>query len=187
MKPKKTSLVNPGVLLDALQGLFLKISAILLWLRIRRKPEGEKEEVSPDISVPLARHLEKITPADSAADIGKPGASATPGGRKEAKQAGSLPKPEDESGSGFLGTLTKYFKRRGKTIDAQPHVADKLQKSAQEHIRSAARFARAGNKNAAEMHVELANNAVKDAAQYMPVTQYEEFKKEIDVQIKDIN
>ena len=186
MKPKKTLLAGPGALLEILRGLFFKISAILLRLRMRGKPDEEKKVSSPDISAPLARKLEKITPADNAAGIGKPGAPAVPG-RKDAKESGSMQKPEDESGGGFLGTLTKYFKRRGKNTGIQPHAAEKLQKSAKEHIRSAARFARTGNKNAAKMHVELANSAAKDAARYMASAQYEEFRKEIDVQIKELN
>ena len=68
----------------------------------------------------------------------------------------------------------------------QPHVSHKLQASVWEHLNTSLRLARQGEVQTAKFHADVANNALKEAARYMPEDEYAEFYGQVEKRLKEI-
>jgi len=121
-----------------------------------------------------------------------------PQGAGSGAAAGSDPGPQDPAfeaqEADFLGErkklfedLSNWWKRRGSSTPImEPYMGEKLQKSAMEHINRALRLAKLGNADAAAVHAELAESAVKAAAQYMDEPEYGVFKAQVEERLEKL-
>lgn len=86
-----------------------------------------------------------------------------------------------------VGELSRYFKTRKKGSESNPEIKEKLKSSIWEHINSSVQCALKGDKNNAKMHVDIANYAFKEIANYMPEEQYAELTEKINKRLDDLN
>ena len=68
----------------------------------------------------------------------------------------------------------------------QPPVSHKLQASVWEHLNTSLRLARQGEAQTAKLHADVANNALKEAARYMPKDEYAEFYGQVETRLKEM-
>lgn len=168
-------------LLTELQHLWHQLR-VLFWARrldgdkarqARAEDHGGWRPLSDYIDVDT--EAEQVPPGEreGAADSG---ARATPAmGRK---------KPFIFRTLGIFDDLSRYLRRRGRRTSLQPRLADKLKKSTWEHVRTAALAARNGNRAKAKLYADLADNAMKEAARYMPADEFRVFRQEIEDTLK---
>lgn len=86
-----------------------------------------------------------------------------------------------------LGELSAHLKNSHNYSGVSLNTGDKLMQSTWEHFHAAIRLARQGDVDAARLHVELTNNALKEAAHYLPEAVYSRFSKEVMEALEDIN
>ena len=162
-------------LIGDLRALYEKISVLRLRSRMESRTPGRPSAEDVDIAGPLKTYIET-----TAADGGESGAFLD-------TDSGSDGLVEQESDAGFLGTGRRLFGDlsnwwrlggRGSRI-MEPHMAEKLQKSATEHINRALLLGKQGKVGAAKVHADLAESAVKAAAQYMGEAEYQAFKAQV--------
>ena len=67
------------------------------------------------------------------------------------------------------------------------HLADKLQRSVQEHVFAAHRYARSGQGSIAKLHADLVTNALNTLSHYMTVDDYSRFVVMIDKQLHSMD
>ena len=82
--------------------------------------------------------------------------------------------------------LSRFFGRKETGSTLQPHVSHKLQASVWEHLNTSLRLARQGEAETAKFHADVANNALKEAARYMPKDEYAEFYGQVDKRLREI-
>ncbi len=162
-------------LISDLRALYAKISVLRLRSRMetRRSQSGSAADV--DVAGRLKTFIGNATPEDTESDA----------------QAGTKSDSEgptfEEQVADFFGEkrqlfedLSNWWRQRGSgTPVMEPYMGEKLQKSAMEHINRALRLAKQGKVKAAEVHAELAESAVKAAAQYMEEPEYGAFKAQV--------
>lgn len=71
-------------------------------------------------------------------------------------------------------SLSFYF-RSAKAQEKDPSTAVMLRRRIWEHVHSARRLARKGDKHSATMHADIASEGLKTLAHYMPVNDHAEF------------
>lgn len=88
-------------------------------------------------------------------------------------------------GSMTLNGLSIYLKKQ-QAQENDPHMSIKLQRCVWDHVHSAHRFAREGDRNTAKLHADIACNAIKALSHYMPAEEYSDFFNEIGNQLQPI-
>jgi len=94
--------------------------------------------------------------------------------------------PRQGDGSMLSMTLNglSVFLQQQKLKSDNPHMAEKFQQVIWEHVHAAHRFARQGDARTAKLHADIANNAIKSLAHYMPVEAYEVLCNDIRQQLQ---
>ncbi len=164
-------------LIQTLRQVYFRVSSSLLQRRMDRTKLGGGDTSNINIAEPLRKHIDILT-AQKSSDSGY-----------EVDEAGALhPENTDISdtaratgeattrGGWSFNDLATWIKKRGGLPVMEPHIAEKLKNSARQHINEALRLARQGKNEAAKVHAELAENAVKTAAHYMSEDAYHDFK-----------
>lgn len=76
--------------------------------------------------------------------------------------------------------LSRYFKSASGSAELHPDIENKLEHSTWEHIHTAMRQARSGNKRGAKMHVDIACSACRELAHFKNAEQYQSFLIEVE-------
>jgi len=76
--------------------------------------------------------------------------------------------------------FAKHLQQRKSISVTQPHMGDKLKKSAWEHIHSAIRYAKQGKADTAKMHTDIAGHAIEEAGHYLNDEEYSELVYQIE-------
>ncbi|MCB1752095.1 MAG: hypothetical protein KDI74_10250 [Gammaproteobacteria bacterium] len=165
-------------LLDSLQALYAKMSALIINKRINSYRKEGGAQLDTEILSALYDIVEKTPAAQSPrADNGdgRPateaeGASTGESHRSpEVRQPGTAPATQHSDLSNHLHT------NLSKTADSE-HLGAKLKTSAWDHIHTSLRYVREGNAELARMHAGLANEALHQASHHMSDTEYVELK-----------
>ncbi len=172
-----------GGLLEALKSLYRRISARLWHKRLSSAtgPTSAGEE-SAAIHRLLTPHLEESAEQYTQASS----ADAPKGHGVAADTAATSTKAINPSKPGFFKSLARHFGRRHAVTDLQPHLAEQMQAKTTEHVNKALQLARRGNMQGAKVYVELAEQAMKTASQYMDKQVYATYKGEVERRLKDI-
>ncbi len=174
---------NLSGLLEALKSLYRRISA-RLWRKRLSAATGpiSAGEESAAIQRSLTSHLE-----ESAEQYEQASSAEEPIGHGLAGDATAIStKAIKPSKPGFFKSLARHFGRRHAVADLQPHLAEQMQAKTTEHINKALQLARRGKAQGAKVHVELAEEAMKTASQYMDKQAYATYKEEVERRLKDI-
>ncbi len=170
-------------LLETLKNLYGEVSAKLWHKRLSAAsgPISTGEE-SAAISSSLTPHLE-----EHAVDHEK--FTSSGGSNEDAVPVAATPRSSKIATPPKLGlfkSLAKHFGRRHPATGLQPHLAVQMQAKTKEHINRALQLARRGNAEGAKVYVELAEQAMKTASQYMEKQDYATFKAEVENRLKEI-
>ena len=77
--------------------------------------------------------------------------------------------------------------RRTAAPAAQPRVGEQLQRRTLDYINNSLRLARYGDKAGAKLNAELAENAMKTAAQYLPAAEFHEFRHRVEERLHNLD
>jgi hypothetical protein len=176
--------VNETKLLSILRMLFSRIMTLHIKIMSRFNREHANACMTPGIVTPLCECIEKL--ATNAADNRKDGANSQGKGtgNNVSAHASSTPLPPSETG---LGELSVYFRNMHKHSAVSLNAGDKLIQSTWEHIHASIRTARQGDIKTARLHVDLANNALKEAEHYLSAPVFSSFTQEVLKVLNQIN
>lgn len=175
-------------LLRALKKLYFKI--MTLYMNFRSGAfRGQESGGGPNIVLSLSKCIDKIA---SEAVVNRPGTAAphlvaagnVPGGDIVLDHASSLSVPS--SGMG-VGELSVHFRNSHIHSALFCDVGERLISSTWEHIDASLRTAREGDVKMAKLHIDLANNAFKEAARYLPAPLYASFSQDVKKALEQIN
>jgi len=170
-------------LLETLKNLHRRVSARLWHKRLSAAsgPISAGEE-SAAIRSSLTPHLE-----EHAVDFEK--FTSSGGSNEDAGPSAATPRSSKVTSPpklGFFKSLASHFGRRHAVTGVQPHLAVQMQAKTKEHINRALQLARRGNAEGAKVYVDLAEQAMKTASQYMEKQDYATFKDEVESRLKEI-
>ncbi len=171
-------------LLKSLKHLYSKMMGLHAEARARSSLNLSNKAGSQNIVTPLSECIDKL----AASAVNNP-ANVT-----------NLQIPEKENHShdhtsisrepfygNELGELSTHLKNSHKYSGFSLNTGDKLMQSTWEHFHAAIRLARQGDVEAARLHMELTNNALKEASHYLPEPVYARFSKDVMKALEDIN
>ena len=165
-------------LLQMLNNLFSRIS--LLDLEKRKQSYRPHTGAQHDISERLSRHIDSIV----ASHVAKPPASVKDDERPEAEPASvpahKQPVTAPSSSGTTISEVSDYFKSKASSADSAGYLGDKMVSSTWTHIHSALLYAHQGDATKAKLHMDIANQALKEAAHYMNDDEYNQFVEEVE-------
>lgn len=86
-----------------------------------------------------------------------------------------------------LGELSLHLKDSHRYSGVSHATGERLMQSTWEHFHNSIRLARQGDVEAAKIHAELTNNALKEATHYLSETVYFHFSNDVMKALEDIN
>jgi len=153
---------NIKTLLLALQKLYSRMASRVLHHRMSSTRKASPAETEHDIAAMLSDHISELA-ATSESNI------------KDGIPSQASPSTSTPKASGKLSGLAKYFRRRPSTPLMQRHVGAKIKKRARDHIYSSLLLASEGDAEAARIHANIADLAMKESANYMSAEEYATF------------
>ena len=163
-------------LIDELRNLYQRVSSVWLEQRLERGANGGGDASDLTLAKQLYDHIDTY-PADTIPETVSSTVSNDPAGSDEippARTVGANP-PATETPL-TANDLSDWISHAARESVSERHIADKLEATARSHINSALRLARQGKKQEAKIHADLAENAVKTAADYMSAESFQSFK-----------
>ena len=170
-------------LLRALHQLYAHVGFLHVQKKLQRHRGGSLQIKKYDISPQLHEHIGRL------AETARPSETCSLPVRKQLAPRTSAKHTPSRSLnlSSSMSEHVKNFFRRDRHITAvDRHVGDKLKTSAWNHMRTALRMARQGQLNSARIHANIAAQAVREVAHFVPEDEYEVFSKEIESSLKEI-
>ena len=162
-------------LLKTLKELYNQLGALMAKIRFRSYHSSIKADNTLNITSILNEQIEKlgsesvITASNEETDekiIQQPDGYV---GESEAKEQSVI---KHKNISGVESDFAKHLKLKKSSAVSQPHMGDKLKKSAWEHIHSAIRFAKQGQVDKAKVHADIAGHAIEEAGHYINHEEY---------------
>ena len=174
-------------LLQDLHKLYYKLCAIDLHKRMNLYHRNAGVHEVPDISKSLSKNFDKLAPTSkpnpaanaSSIKIIMPKKPATP---DKAKHPSSQPRGIIKAVSAFIRPQ-KIFTNI-KTSD--PSMGGKLKDSTWTHLHAATLHARQGDTVNAKLHAGIANDALKEAANYLTEDDYKVLCEEVSRVLKEL-
>lgn len=181
--------VELTALIDVLDKLRIQVSSILASNRMHpsRPPAGAVGGVS--IADTLKGHIAKIAQERKAVPIAPsqpdPQSPQTdpedlPGDIADTEQSGI----EQGSTNQHIDPVLSQTNRKGSAHEPHSNMSEQMQAKTIEHIKKALRKAKQGDNEGADMHAELAENAMKIALEYMSEDEYGIFREAVDTQLR---
>lgn len=179
---------DDNALLEALQSLYSQIVSLVLGQRMHRAASGTRTVTPPDIGDSLSAYIDKVSKtkpqqpkpqSDQAVSMQPTSTSAPP----LATHGDEILEPPTHIPS---DGLSRHFRATRKGSALQPHIGDQLRNRVWEHIHEAVRTAHDGDAKAAKLHVEIANSALKEAAQHLSGEDYQAFVAAVKDRISEL-
>ena len=174
-------------LLQDLHELYYKLCAIDLRKRMNLYHRNTGAHEVPDISISLSKHFDKLAPTSKPSRAGSASTTKTvapqrPSRTDNANQPSSQPQGIIKAVSAFIRPQ-KIFTNI-KTSDK--YMGEKLTDSIWTHIHAATLHARQGDTFNAKLHAGIANNALKEAANYLTEEDYKDLCEEVSKVFKEL-
>jgi hypothetical protein len=166
-------------LISDLRQLYFTISSLIIRRRMDHRELGGGDTSDITVAGSLKSHIE-ITNNQAPQEFGNSTdlPVISPPQQLDAPRAGNTSVTGNALvGAGFFKELSNWLKNRNSVPAVEPHIAEKLKASAEEHINKAISMAKQGKLEAAKLHADLAESAVRTAADYMSKDDYQDFKK----------
>lgn len=158
-------------LLEALKRLYLKIVSRYVDQRQTAYHSTADGDLHQAITTALERRIESLS-ADGKAAVAAPAGDAGASAKHANHSPGGDWVPVEH---GVANDLSRHFEQTHTGSTFLPEVGEKLKKSTWEHIHAALRSARQGDAKTAKLHADIANNALREAAHYLPPQDYTSF------------
>jgi len=176
-------------LLRALQKLYSRITSLVLHKRMDSYREEAGSVADHDLATLLSDHIDSLAvpgPANSGKtqhQVSEPNVqSATedlaPGRHHSDHQVSIV--------SRTFNGLGRYFKSGRTQSVLDPELSKKLKESTWSHIHTALRLARQGEAGTAKLHLDIASQALKEAAHYMSREEHIAFTVEVQEKLGEI-
>ena len=174
-----------AALIELIKGLYSRVVSLDLKKRMSAHQQGGAADAGHDIATTLAEDIEKLAGSNSSA--ANDTASGTDS-RPVQRRSRSRPRIDRKNPQSTrrVTELTRFFKEAVNGSTLQPHVGEKLKASVWEHIDTSMRLARKGETVSARLHADVANNALKEAARYMPKEDYNAFYAQVKKRLQEI-
>ena len=168
-------------LISDLRHLYLKISSLIIRSRTDHRGLGGGDTSDITVAESLHSHI-KISnnqaPLESGNSTDLPVISP-PEKSDVPRAADASVKGNGMVGEGFFKELSNWLKNRSGVPVVEPHIAGELKASAEEHIHKAIIAAKQSKVEAAKLHSDLAESAVRTAADFMSKDDYQDFKRDV--------
>jgi hypothetical protein len=171
-------------LLETLKQLYSRIMGLHAEARARSSLNRGNTGSSQDIVSPLSITIDKLAARALYNPAVTPN-SQNPELENHPHDHASISR--ESSSRTELGDLSVHLKNSHRYSGVSLNTGDKLMQSTWEHFHAAIRLARQGDVDAARLHVELTNNALKEAAHYLSEPVYSRFSKDVIKALEDIN
>ena len=170
-------------LLASLKQLYSRIMALHADDLARSSHNHSNTDSSQDIVSPLSECIDKLAANAVNSPVDASGSQIS----ELENHSHDYPSISREASSGVeLGELSGHLKDSHKYSGVSPGTGEKLMQSTWEHFHASIRIARQGDVKTARLHAELARNALKEAAHYLPEPVYSRFSEEILKALEDI-
>lgn len=176
-------------LLEAVQTLYWRVRALLLESRLRPTEQTASPPRKPDIDAALGDYIQRTVSErqdQGSAGVGETERPAAPASKEKPAEVRRRGEEAATAPPGVLAGFSKYLRRRSRAATMGPHLAEKMQQRAWEHITSAIKLAQQGKEDEAKLHAELAENAMTEASRYMAEVQYDAFEKAVKEKLRTI-
>lgn len=160
-------------LLRSLHKLYSKVGFLHLQKRLQRHRRGPQGIKQYDISELLGKHVDRLTScasSDTCCDLSQ---------HQQKNRTGKSSARKFTLASSAVVDMRNSFRKDRHLSGRAASLGDTLKKSAWTHMHAALRLAKQGQLNSARIHANIANQAVKEVAHFMPEVEYEEFSTEI--------
>jgi len=178
-----------NALLHALQRLYARITSLFLNKRMGSYREETGSVAGQDLATLLSDHIDRLA-ARGPANSGETQRQASEQKVQTATQKPSPVRPASDHQvpivSGTVKGLGRYFKSNRTEQVLDPELSEKLKKSAWDHIHTALRLARQGEARTAKLHLDIASQALKEAAHYMSREEHIAFTVEVEEKLGEI-
>jgi hypothetical protein len=178
-----------NALLHALQKLYARITSLVLHQRMRSYREEAGNVSEHDLATLLSDHIDRLA-APGSPNSGKIQPQVSERKAQTATQNPSPRRPHSGHQSSILSRtfneLGRYFKSSRTQPVLDPELSKKLQTSAWNHIHTALRLARQGEARTAKLHLDIASQALKEAAHYMSREEHLAFTVEVEEKLGEI-
>ena len=154
-------------LLATLKMLYSRLAMIVLNIRLNSYHFLYKLRENFDIKSVLNQEIDKL--------VSNPAVAKSDTGFSSDKVQSSKLSPcmnKIESTCSTESEFSKHLKKRKSSSIIQPHIGDKLKKSAWEHIHASIRCAKQGSIKKAKLHADIAGNAIEEAGHFMNDSDY---------------
>lgn len=172
-------------LLKSIKQLQSKIGLLILGKQLKEHQVGS-DTVPHDIMEPLSQYLEKLSvfaDEDPQGKEYKASWDVVQSFNKKESIEQTQPVEIEEIENQARSDLANHFKSNTTEKGTHPYLIEKLQNSTWEHIHTAIRLAHQGAQVKAKLHADIANNALKEVAQYMNKEDYAKFVNEINSEL----
>jgi hypothetical protein len=181
--PKRGGLLDElQALIQSLQSLATEMASRLLASRMRAAARASTPRESVPIGDLLADYIAP-TPAPSAPVAQLPVQEEQATADKEASTADTPapePAPKERVAATLFNPFSEHLNRQHSATDQHPHVRDEMREHTFSHLNKALSQARQGNAHGAKLYAGLAENAMRQAGQYMSDDEYAQFRAEVE-------
>jgi len=173
-------------LLTSLQKLYADFTLKSLHRRIQSNQLLKHTNSTADISKPITKHVHHL------ADNHQKSAPKTTRVKsilkaEKTRQHTTHNDDKKTSSENIIKPLSDYLKNKTSIDSTNAGVADKLMLSTWDHFHAAIREGRQGNRDAATMHADIANHAMKEATHYLTKEDFQGFYSKIKKEIDELN
>jgi hypothetical protein len=176
-------------LLHALQRLYARITSLVLHKRMGSYRDEAGSVADHDLATLLSDHIDRLAaPGPANSENIPPQVSAqtaqtvtqnpSPGRPDSVRQVSIVKRTFNELG--------RYFKTSRTESILDPELSEKLKQSTWNHIHTALRLARQGEAANAKLHLDIASQALKEAAHYMSREEHITFTVEVREKLGEI-
>jgi len=172
-------------LIRSLQSLYAQLSSRLLEYRMLAGSGTHVARESLLIQDLLSEHIAKnIEAPDRTKQAEQPKASWDTEAKTRAGARRGSARGQRVFPALVVNALSEHFSRYRSLTQRQPFIRDRMRDNTLDYINKAISFAKAGNEQAARVHAELAENAMKTAGQYMSDEEYSRFREEVEARMR---
>lgn len=176
-------------LLQALERLYSGMASRVLHARMGAYRRQTGSLADHDLAALLSDHLDRLAAAKRANRGEVPPRPARQGvseGQRELIEKHHPAVRQVSVVGRAFGGLGRYFKSSRTEPVLDPELSEKLRNSTWHHIHTALRLARQGEAKTAKLHLDIASQALKEVAHYMPREDYIAFTVEVEEKLAEI-
>jgi len=166
-------------LLNALRDLYLSMGTRLLNKRMQPPSSSPTAGSNTNIADSMRNHIEQTAAQTATSEQSDPNADSPAGVQATAGKAASGGRNQEALRPGLFDGLARRFRRNRQAGKLEPHLREKMRANTFAHINKSMRFARQGKSEAAKIHAELAESAMKTASEYMTEEEYRAFEQHV--------